>query len=64
MAADPETVSLPTDILADLPFGVLEEPEWDGYERSILKRMADEVKIGVQRGTVEITVSKRFGAAK
>lgn len=64
MAADPETVSLPTDILADLPFGALEEPEWDGYERSILKRMADEVKIGVQRGTVEITVSKRFGAAK
>ena len=34
--------------------------EWDGYERSILRRLADEVKIGIRGSMVEMTVSKRF----
>ena len=34
--------------------------EWDGYERSILRRLADDVKIGIRGGMVEMTVSKRF----
>ena len=42
------------------PFNPDDEPEWDGYERSILKKLADEVKIGIQGHTVDITVSKRF----
>ena len=55
---------LPSDLLADLPGGVGDEADWDGDERSILRKMADEVKIGIQNGTVEITVSKRFSAVK
>lgn len=64
MAADPYHEQLPSDLLADLPGGVGDEADWDGYERSILRKMADEVKIGIQNGTVEITVSKRFSAVK
>ena len=64
LAAEPDHESAPTNILDDLPQGVYGEREWDEYERSILREMADEVKVGVQGGIAEITVSKRFGAAE
>ena len=60
MAADADHFVPSNDILKDLPQGIYEEPEWDGYERSILRNLADEVKIGIQGHTVDITVSKRF----
>ena len=59
MAADPEHYQLSDDILKDIPH-IYEEPYWDGYERSILRNLADEVKIGIQGHTVDITVSKGF----
>ena len=37
-----------------------EDNEWDRYERSILRRFADEIKIGVKGGLVEIEVVKTF----
>ena len=37
-----------------------EDKEWDRYERSILRRLADEIKIGVKGGLVEIKVIKTF----
>ena len=64
MTADPSFESVSSDVLADLPGSSIGEAEWDGYERSILRKMADEVKIGIHKGEVEITVCKRFGAAK
>ena len=36
------------------------DPEWDGYERSILKQMADNIKIAIRGKQVEMTVSKDF----
>ena len=38
----------------------LVDPEWDGYEQSILRKVADNVKIGIRGGLVEMTVSRRF----
>lgn len=64
MTADPSFESVSSDVLADLPGSSIGEAEWDGYERSILRKMADVVKIGIHKGEVEITVCKRFGAAK
>ena len=64
LAAEPEHESAPSNLLEDLPQGVYGEQEWDEYERSILREMADEVKVGVQGGIAEITVSKRFSAAE
>ena len=36
-------------------------PEWDGYERSELRRLADEVKISLKGGIIDMTVRKKFG---
>lgn len=60
MASDPEHYQLSEDIMSDLPHGIYEEPEWDGYERSILRNLADDIKIGIEGDTVDITVSKSF----
>ena len=64
MASDAEHYELPNDILADLPFNTFESPDWDGYERSILRKLADDIRIGIQGTTVDITVSKRFNTVK
>ena len=37
-----------------------EDKEWDRYERSILRKLADEIKIGVRGGNVEMDVMKQF----
>lgn len=42
--------------LNEAPF----DEEWDRYERSILRRLADEIRIGVRGGTVEMEVLKKF----
>ena len=51
---------LPSELLADLPIGPIKDPEWDGYERKILKNMADSVKIGILHGIVDVVVSKQY----
>ena len=53
-------MDLPQDILADLPHGVYGDAEWDGYERSVLRRLADDIKISIRGGEVDMTVSKAF----
>lgn len=37
-----------------------QDEEWDRYERSILRKLADEIRIGVKGGLVEIEVRKTF----
>ncbi|MBR3108019.1 MAG: hypothetical protein IKH30_12720 [Clostridia bacterium] len=39
---------------------VCSDPEWDGYEHSTLKKLADTIKVSIRGGTVELTVSKKF----
>ena len=51
---------LPPELLADLPPFHAEDPEWDGYQRKILKSVADSVKIGILRGVVDVVVSKKY----
>ena len=51
---------IPADVLNDLANHPIEDPEWDGYERSVLRRLADTVKIGIRGGQLEIIVSKSF----
>ena len=51
---------LPQDILNDLANHPIEDPEWDGYERSVLRKVADNVKIAIRGGVVDMTVSKDF----
>lgn len=61
MANDPDYSQ--EDIAYDLARDVstIEEPaEWDGYERSILRNLADIIKIGIRGDMVEMTVNKMF----
>ena len=60
IAAEPTHYIPSADLMSDLPFGLYEEQEWDGYERSILRRMADNVSIGIKGDVVDIVVTKRL----
>ena len=61
MAADSDRgEQLPMDLLADLPGPPVNDREWDGYERSILRKVADQVKIGIRGGTVDMAVCINF----
>ena len=53
---------LPEDLLNDLPNHVIAcvDPEWDKYEQSTLRRLADTIRIGIRGDNVDMTVSKRF----
>ena len=59
MASDPDT-DIPDDALDDLANHAIEIPEWDQYEQSILRNAADDVKISIRGGVVDMTVSKSF----
>ena len=51
---------LPDDVAKDICYYHPEDPEWDGYEQSILRKLADEIKISIRGGTVDMTVTKNF----
>jgi hypothetical protein len=51
---------IPDDIMADLANHEISDGEWDGYERSVLHRLADEIKIGIHGGIVDMTVLKNM----
>ena len=59
MVSEPDN-SIPEDALDDLANHPIELPEWDEYEQSILRSVADNVKIAIRGGVVDMTVSKSF----
>lgn len=52
--------TIPQDLYYDVKSGPVEDTEWDGYERSVLRKLADNIKIGIKGGMVDMTVSKDF----
>ena len=52
--------AVPYELRGDVANTLYETEEWDGYERSILRRLADNVKISIRGRTVEMTVCKRL----
>lgn len=54
--------AVPSDITNDLVNRVIvcTDPEWDGYEHSTLKKLADVIKVSIRGGVVDLTVSKKF----
>ena len=62
--ADAPVFELPTETQADLTGReYASSSEWDKYERSVLFRLADNLKVGIRGGLVSVTVSKDFGRA-
>ena len=59
MVSEADT-SIPEDVLDDLANHPIEIPKWDEYEQSILRNAADNVKIAIRGGVVDMTVSKSF----
>ena len=50
-----------TDIpVTALPQPVFVDPDWDHYERSILKNLADQIRISIRGSRVELTVRRNF----
>ena len=62
MASEEESTyfELPVELQADLAGRVVDDPDWDRYERSVLFRLADNVKIDIRGGLVHMTVTKSF----
>lgn len=58
--ADHSASDIPMDILHDIPGDPVEDAGWDGYERSVLAKVADQVKVAIRGGVVDMTVSKKF----
>ena len=52
--------SIPEDALDDLANHPIEIPEWDEYEQSILREVADEVKIAIRGDMVDMTITKKY----
>lgn len=53
---------LPEEVLDDLANHIIEctDPEWDEYEQSTLKKLANTIKIGIRGGKVNMTVITSF----
>ena len=61
MASDVERTyfDLPEALRSDVG-GVAKDQEWDRLERSVLLKLADDVKIAIRGKEVHLTVSKKF----
>ena len=51
---------LPEELRSDLSRYSFEDPVWDGYERSVLRKLADNIKIFIRGKEVHMTVTKQF----
>lgn len=62
MAAEPKrsTETVPYELRYDVTNDIYESTEWDGYERSVLRRIADDIKIAIRGREVEMIVHKSF----
>ncbi len=61
MVSDEEAYNdLPDDIMNDLVNRAIEIDEWDKYEQSILRRVADNITISIKGKKVDMTVTKKF----
>ena len=58
--ADHTYNDLPDEIVKDVSYIYVDDSEWDRYERSILRKLADDIKISIRGGTVDMTVNKKF----
>ncbi len=59
MVVEPNA-DIPDEAMDDMFNRAIEIPEWDEYEQSILRKVADEVKISIRGRLVDVTVIKCF----
>ena len=59
MVSEPNA-EIPEEAMGDMVNRTIEIPEWDEYEQSILRKVADQVKISIRGRVVDMTVIKCF----
>ena len=62
IASDNSYDEVPYDVMSDIVGREIEDPEWDEIECSILRKLADNVKVSIRGDVVDVTVSKSFAA--
>ncbi|MBQ6509580.1 MAG: hypothetical protein IJI07_08925 [Flexilinea sp.] len=62
MASETSYDEVPYDVLPDIVGRDIADPEWDEFECSILRRLADNVKVSIRGNVVDMTVRKSFAA--
>ena len=62
MASDTSYNDVPYDVLPDIVGRDIADPEWDEFECSILRKLADNVKVSIRGNVVDMTVRKSFAA--
>ena len=60
LASENTTNEPPYEIMSDIQGRDIQDPEWDEYECSILRNLADSVKVSIRGDVVDMTVSKHF----
>ena len=60
MASENPSKEPPYEIMTDIQGRDIQDPEWDEYECSILRNLADDVKVSIRGDVVDMTVSKSF----
>ena len=61
MLSDTETYTYTPDLSQDEAANrYIESEEWDQYEQSVLRRVADDIKVSIKGKTVDLTVIKDF----
>ena len=60
MVSEPAN-NIPDEAMDDLVNHVIEIPEWDEMEPSVLKAVSDQVKIAIRGGVVDMTVTTHIG---
>ena len=60
MASDNSYSEVPYDVLPDIVGRDIADPEWDEFECSILRKLADNVKVSIRGNVIDMTVRKVF----
>ena len=54
------TDEVPLDVIRDINYHPESSSEWDGYERSVLRNVADDIKVFIRGSNVELIVMKKL----
>ena len=60
MASEGQSSEPPYEVYSDIVGREIDSPEWDEYECSVLRKLADNVKVSIIGNTVDMTVTKTF----
>ena len=62
MLSDEHYNDMPFEVMSDIVGREIDDPEWDEFECSILRKLADDVKVSIRGNVVDMTVRKNFEA--